>query len=122
MLSTLASLADFGLRLTRTVSTVTLGFSRLARRSIFILVCSLADPLKRTFSIAGLDAGIAPFAPTTAFRLERKLPGGLSSSHWNQAPFHGAPEFFALPIRKKRLEFTELGQGLTGVDQLSCEL
>jgi hypothetical protein len=45
MLATLASLADFGLRLTRTVSTVTLGFSRLAWRSIFILVYTLADPL-----------------------------------------------------------------------------
>jgi hypothetical protein len=38
----------------------------------------------------GLDAGIAPLVP---LRLERKLPGGLPSSHWNQAPFHGAPEF-----------------------------
>ena len=46
----------------------------------------------------GPDVGITPLAPTTAFRLERKLPGGLSSSHWNQAPFHGAPEFFALPV------------------------
>jgi hypothetical protein len=66
MLFTLSSPGNFGLRLTRTVSAFTLGFSRLARRSIFILACTLADPLKGTFSIAGSGVPIARFASTTA--------------------------------------------------------
>jgi hypothetical protein len=82
MLATLSSLPDFGLRFAPTFSTGTLGFSRLARRSIFIVVCTLADSLKRTFYIKGLNAQIALLHCLDCFRLERKLPGGLSSSHW----------------------------------------
>jgi len=84
----LASQTDGGLRHFRTGSAATLPISRLARRSIFILACVLADP-----AIAG------PFAPEASrsavtsssrsgyFRLEQQLPGGLSSSHWKSAFF-----------------------------------
>jgi len=50
MLSTLSSPSGFGLRLAPTISTGTLGFSRLARRSIFIVVCTLADSLHEPFA------------------------------------------------------------------------
>jgi hypothetical protein len=82
MLSTLSSLPDFGLRFAPTISTGTLGFSRLARRSVFIVVCTLADSLRRTFCIKGFNGQITLSRCLDCFRLERKLPGGLSSSHW----------------------------------------
>ena len=82
MLTTLSSLPDCGLRFAPTISTGTLGFSRLARRSIFIVVCTLADSLTRTFYIKGLNGSITLPHCLDCFRLERKLPGGLSSSHW----------------------------------------
>src|SRR3984957_12630119 len=82
MLSTLSSLPDFGLRFAPTISTGTLGFSRLARCSIFILGCTLADSLTRTFCIKGFNGSIALPHCLDCFRLERKLPDGLSSSHW----------------------------------------
>ena len=84
----LTSRTDGGLCLIRTSSAVTLPVSRLARRSIFILACVLADP-----------ATAGPFTPEASchavtsspcsgcFRLEQQLPGGLSSSHWKSAFF-----------------------------------
>ena len=70
MLATLSSLPGFGLRLAPTISTGTLGFSRLARRSIFIVVCTLADSLLTNLLHQGLQR---PGRPDS---LPRLLPAG----------------------------------------------
>src|SRR5262249_28980419 len=92
MLATLSSLPDFGLRFAPTISTGTLGFSRLARRSVFIVVCTLADSAWPTFFIKGFNRQIT-------------LPRCLDCCRWNvscrvgylpptgsRCPFHGTPE------------------------------
>src|ERR1700732_3774396 len=48
----------------------------------FHVVCTLADSLTRTFYIKGLNGSITLPHCLDCFRLERKLPGGISSSHW----------------------------------------
>jgi hypothetical protein len=60
MLITLSSLPGFGLRFAPTFSTGTLGFSRLARRSIFIVVCTLADSLNEPFA-SRASTGRSPY-------------------------------------------------------------
>jgi hypothetical protein len=69
MLATLSSLPGFGLRLAATISTGTLGFSRVARRSIFIVVCTLADSLYEPFASR-------PQLPGHPVALPRLLPAG----------------------------------------------
>jgi hypothetical protein len=91
MLFTLSSPGNFGLRLTRTVSAFTLGFSRLARRSIFILACTLADPLKGTFSIAGSGLPIARFASTTASGWSVSCRVGFLPPTGSKRPFMARP-------------------------------
>ena len=84
----LASQSDGGLRLFRTGSAVTLPVSRLARRSIFILACVLADPaIAESFAPEASRPAIASSSRPGYFRLEQQLPGGLSSSHWKSAFF-----------------------------------
>src|SRR6202521_1439992 len=70
MLATLSSLPGFGLRLAPTISTGTLGFSRLARRSIFIVVCTLADSLHTNLLHQRLQR------PGHPVSLPRLLPAG----------------------------------------------
>jgi hypothetical protein len=84
----LASQADGGLRLFRTGSAVTLPVSRLARRSIFILACVLADPaVAEPFTPEASCSAVTSSSHSGYFRLEQQLPGGLSSSHWKSAFF-----------------------------------
>ena len=84
----LASQTDGGLRLIRTGSAVTLPVSRLARRSVFILACVLADPATaEPFTPEASYPAVASSARSGYFRLEQQLPGGLSSSHWKSAFF-----------------------------------
>jgi hypothetical protein len=56
---------------------------------IRITACLLADPLSGL-----LHQGLRTFhyfhARLGCYRLERKLPGGFTLSHWSSAPFHGA--------------------------------
>src|SRR6266404_9716978 len=84
----LASRASCGLRPSLAGSTLALTFSRPVRRSFIFQPVSSLD---RLFSDL-----LAPEASTTAvtssdlsgcFRLEQQLPGGISSSHWSNAPF-----------------------------------
>jgi hypothetical protein len=98
MLFTLSSPGNFGLRLTRTVSAFTLGFSRLARRSIFILACTLADPLKGTFSIAGSGVPIARFASTTASGGSVRCRVGFLPPTGIKRPFMARPSFSPYPV------------------------
>jgi hypothetical protein len=84
----LTSQTDGGLRLIRTGSAVTLPVSRLARRSIFILACVLADPaIAEPFAPEASCPAVASSSRSGYFRLEQQLPGGLSSSHWKSAFF-----------------------------------
>jgi O-methyltransferase len=65
--------------------------SKLARRSIFILACVLADPaIAGPFAPEASCPAVASSSRSGYFRLEQQLPGGLSSSHWKSAFFHGA--------------------------------
>ena len=91
VLSLLASQADGGLRLFRTGSAVTLPVSRLARRSIFILACVLADPampdlLHRRLRALPLPAAHAPVTSgwSSSCRVGYLPPTGRARS------FHGA--------------------------------
>jgi hypothetical protein len=63
---------------------------------IFIMVYVLADLAKPDL----LHQSASPSAVTSCrrsdcFRLEQQLPGGISSSHWINRPFHGARWFVA---------------------------
>jgi hypothetical protein len=79
-----------GLRLVSTDSASTLPVSRLARCSFSLeAACSLIRPC-RTFCIGGFGRAVATPPRSNFFRLEQQLPGGISSSHWIDAPFHGA--------------------------------
>ena len=62
-------------------------FSRLARRSIFILACVLADPVMPDLCTGGFALCRSGRARFGCFRLEQQLPGGISSSHWKSAFF-----------------------------------
>jgi hypothetical protein len=89
----LASQTDGGFRLIRTGLAVTLPVSRLARRSIFILACVLADPaVAEPFTPEASCSAVTSSSHSGYFRLEQQLPGGLSSSHWKSA-------FFPRPAR-----------------------
>jgi len=92
MLSTLSSLPGFGLRFAPTFSTGTLGFSRLARRSIFIVVCTLADSLHEPFaSRASTGRSFCRIASTASGWNVSCRAGYLPPTGYRR-PFHGAPE------------------------------
>jgi hypothetical protein len=92
MLATLSSLPGFGLRLAPTISTGTLGFSRLARRSIFIVVCTLADSLNEPFpSRASMGRSLFRVASTASGWNVSCRAGYLPPTGFRR-PFHGAPE------------------------------
>jgi hypothetical protein len=92
MLVTLSSLPGFGLRLAPTISTGTLGFSRLARRSIFIVVCTLADSLDEPFaSRASMGRSLFRIASTASGWNVSCRTGYLPPTGFRR-PFHGAPE------------------------------
>jgi hypothetical protein len=92
MLVTLSSLPDFGLRFAPTISTGTLGFSRLARRSILIVVCTLADSLDEPFaSRASTGRSLFRIASTASGWNVSCRAGYLPPTGFRR-PFHGAPE------------------------------
>jgi len=83
----LASRVNCGLRPSLAGSTLTLTFSRPARRSfIFQPVCSLI-PVTGPFAPEASTAAVTSNDLSGCFRLEQQLPGGISSSHWSNAPF-----------------------------------
>ena len=91
MLVTLSSLPDFGLRFAP-ISTGTLGFSRLARRSILIVVCTLADSLDEPFaSRASTGRSLFRIASTASDWNVSCRAGYLPPTGFRR-PFHGAPE------------------------------
>jgi hypothetical protein len=55
---------------------------------IFIMVYVLADPASAgPFAPEASCSAVASSSRSGYFRLEQQLPGGLSSSHWINAPF-----------------------------------
>ena len=92
MLSTLSSLPDFGLRLAPTISTGTLGFSRLARRSIFIVVCTLAGSLNEPFASRASTGRSLGHIASTASGWNVSCRVGYLPPTGSRCPFHGTPE------------------------------
>ena len=92
MLSTLSSPSGFGLRLAPTISTGTLGFSRLARRSIFIVVCTLADSLHEPFASRASTGKSFYRIASTASGWNVSCRAGYLPPTGLRCPFHGAPE------------------------------
>jgi hypothetical protein len=83
----LASRVSGGLRPSLAGSTLALTFSRPARRSfIFQPACSLA-PHWEPFTPEASTRAVTSPSRSGCFRLEQQLPGGISSSHWSNAPF-----------------------------------
>jgi hypothetical protein len=71
--------------------------SRLARRSIFILACALADPaIAESFAPEASCPAIASNSRPGYFRLEQQLPGGLSSSQLEERVLSTARSDFGL--------------------------
>jgi hypothetical protein len=137
MLVTLSSLPGFGLRLAPTISTGTLGFSRLARRSIFIVVCTLADSLDEPFaSRASMGRSLFRIASTASGWNVSCRTGYLPPTGFRR-PFHGAPEphptkSFALSPHTReqrgkprfgvesRSDAVDVGSALTVSDPFGC--
>jgi hypothetical protein len=92
MLATLSSLQGFGLRFAPTISTGTLGFSRLARRSIFIVLCTLADSLYEPFTSRASTARSPCRVASTASGWNVSCRAGYLPPTVFRRPFHGAPE------------------------------
>jgi hypothetical protein len=92
MLATLSSLPGFGLRLAPTISTGTLGFSRLARRSIFIVVCTLADSLHEPFASRASTGRLLFRIASTASDWNLSCRAGYLPPTGFWRPYHGAPE------------------------------
>jgi hypothetical protein len=82
MLFTLSSLPDFGLR--RCSDDLDRYIGLFEACSAFNFHCGLHARwfAQRTFCIKGFNGLITLPHCLDCFRLERKLPGGLSSSHW----------------------------------------
>ena len=92
MLATLSSLPDFGLRFAPTISTGTLGFSRLARRSVFIVVCTLADSLYEPFASRASTRRSLCRVASTASGWNVSCRVGYLPPTGSRCPFHGTPE------------------------------
>ncbi len=92
MLATLSSLQGFGLRFAPTISTGTLGFSRLARRSIFIVLCTLADSLYEPFTSRASTARSPCRVASTASGWNVSCRAGYLPPTGFRRHFHGAPE------------------------------
>ncbi len=89
LLVLLTSRPAFGLHLKITDSASTLPFSRLAQCSFSL--CSRCSLLRLTvlFASKASRSAVAGNPRSDCFRLEQQLPGGISSSHWINVPFHG---------------------------------
>jgi hypothetical protein len=92
MLFTLSSLPDFGLRRAPTISTGTLGFSRLARRSIFIVVCTLAGSLNEPFASRASTGRSLVRIASTASGWNVSCRVGYLPPTGSRCPFHGTPK------------------------------
>jgi hypothetical protein len=61
------------------------------------MACVLADlTYARPFAPGASCLAVTSNPRPDCFRLEQQLPGGISSSHWINAPFHGALKPWAI--------------------------